>query len=70
MRLRGEQMEERINERMTITVRELYEWAKNNGVENCTIRINMGSYGVIYHIRPEIAIEHNYDGTEYKEVVL
>lgn len=54
----------------TFTVRELYEWAKDNGVENCTIRINMGSYGVIYYIRPEIATEHGYDGTEYKEVVL
>lgn len=54
-----------------MTVRELYEWAKENKVEDCTIKINMGSYGEIYNFTPEIKTEAKaYDGTEYKEVVL
>ena len=53
-----------------MTVKELYEWAKANKVEDCTIKINMGSYGEIYYFTPEIKTKEVYDRTEYKEVVL
>lgn len=53
-----------------MTVKELYEWAKENKVEDCTIRINVGSYGEIYYFTPEIQTVIDYNGSEHTEVVL
>ena len=53
-----------------MTVRQLYEWAKDNNAEDCTIKINMGSYGEVYYITPEIQTVKDYNGSEHTEVVL
>lgn len=53
-----------------MTVKELYEWAKERGVEDYTIKINMGSYGEVYYITPEIQTVKDDNGIEHTEVVL
>lgn len=53
-----------------MTIKELYEWAKKNGVEDCDliIRDYAGSY--TYNVLPEVVEYKNYDGEWEKEVEL
>ena len=56
-----------------MTVKELYEWAVENHVEDCTIVVRLdGSVGDYQCTQPEIETSPKYpsDGTQYKEVIL
>ena len=56
-----------------MTVKELYEWAVKNHVEDCTIVVRLdGSVCDDKYIIPEIETSPKYptDGTVCKEVIL
>lgn len=52
-----------------MSIRDLFEWAINEGVEDADLIVR-DSYGsTTTYIEPYI-IRHNFDGTEYIEVEL
>lgn len=52
-----------------MTVKQLYEWAKESGVEDCHIRIDFGEEHY-YQIIPDTDTEKQYDGSIETVVVL
>ena len=53
-----------------MTIKELYEWAKNNEVEDCDLVVRGFTGSYTYNVLPEVVEYKNYDGEWEKEVEL
>lgn len=53
-----------------MTIFQLYEWACNEGVEDCDLIVNDSDGCMTHYIEPTIERHKCADGTEYIEVEL